>query len=67
MPLDGVYFAGSVARGVFSCGFDSDFASAFQSEGDFSAQFSDIQVSVIETDTAPLLGCVAAAQALRAR
>lgn len=65
MPLDGVYFAGSVARGLFSCGYDSEFASALQSEGDFSAQFSDIQVSVIDTDTAPLLGCAAAAQALQ--
>lgn len=64
MPLDGVYLAGSVARGVFSCGHSADFVSSLTDYRKFAATLSDIPVHLIESDTAPLIGCVEAARGL---
>lgn len=64
MPLDGLYLAGSVGRGVFSCGYLEPFTAALNAHDRFGALLTGLRVSVIEDDTAPLIGCAEAARML---
>ncbi len=60
LPLNGLYFAGSVARGVFDAGFAPVFRQSFADFGRFAPQLGHVPVSVIKDDAAALIGCVAA-------
>jgi len=62
MPLDGVYFAGSVARGVLGSDVVSEFAAELNRHRRFETLFDQIPVSIIEEDSAALLGCVVASR-----
>ncbi len=64
LPLDGIYFAGSVARGLFQSGLSSVFLAAFANHRQFRDQLSNIPVALILDDAAALLGC---ANACRSR
>jgi len=60
LPRDGVYFAGSVARGVLSAGFESEFIDAFRQFEKFEDELSNVPFAIIEDECAALIGCVAA-------
>ncbi len=62
LPLDGIYFAGSVARGVLGSGFDSAFISELDRHDRFRDLLNRIPVSVINEDAAALVGCAVAAR-----
>ncbi len=63
MPLDGVYFAGSVARGVLGSGLVSEFVAELMLHPRFRPLLGQIPVSIINEDAAALLGCVVASRA----
>lgn len=56
MPLDGIYFAGSVARGVLGTDKRSDLLAAFEADGPFQDMVSGVPISVITDDGAALYG-----------
>ena len=60
LPLDGIYLAGSVARGVFGHCKAADFDAAFRVPTLFGARFAHIPVFLINDDAAALSGCVLA-------
>jgi glucokinase len=59
LPTGGVYFAGSVSRGVFEAGLGEVFAVTFVKQGHFLKDIDKIPVSLITDDGAGLLGCSA--------
>lgn len=62
LPRDGVWFAGSVARGVFASGLAPEFIAAFRRFDKFGAQLAQTPISVIHDDFAALTGCHEAAR-----
>jgi len=60
MPLNGLYFAGSVVRGLFDAGFAPIFLANFARQGRFGTQLQSVPVSLVNDDAAALIGCVAA-------
>ncbi|MEP2027686.1 MAG: ROK family protein [Paracoccaceae bacterium] len=58
LPLSGIYFAGSVARGVLSALDHAEFASAAGTGQGMPRQFSHIPMSLITDDAAALVGCL---------
>lgn len=58
LPLNGIYFAGSVARGVLGAVDHGDFASAVEMEQGASQQFQQPPMSLITDDAAALVGCL---------
>jgi len=60
MPLNGIYFAGSVARAIFGNGDNRAFDSTFHAPSVFGDQVANIPVCVINDDAAALTGCAAA-------
>ncbi|WP_165390158.1 glucokinase [Thalassococcus sp. S3] len=62
MPLDGLYFAGSVARAVMQSEARDRFRKDFARPFDLREDLSGVPVSIITDDFAPLNGC---AQVLR--
>jgi glucokinase len=60
LPLNGLYFAGSVARGLFDAGFGPNFLQGSAKHDQFEAQLQNVPVSVIKDDAAALIGCVVA-------
>jgi glucokinase len=64
MPTGGIYFAGSVARGVFDAGMDQQFLAGLNASDHFLNAMGDIPIGVIRDDAAGLLGCAVAARAL---
>ncbi|NOX41200.1 MAG: glucokinase, partial [Alphaproteobacteria bacterium] len=58
LPLNGIYFAGSVARGLFQSGLSPVFLNAFANHRQFQEQLSNTPVALILDDAAALLGCV---------
>lgn len=62
LPLDGIYFAGSVARGVLNSGLGAEFISELDRHKRFKELLSRVPVSVINEDAAALVGCVVAAR-----
>lgn len=65
MPLGGLFFAGSVARGLFDAGFGDSFQRAFAQHGRFQERLQHVPVSVIQDDAAALVGCVAASSQMQ--
>jgi len=65
LPLDGIYLAGSVARGVFGGGANPHFDAAFHAPTLFDAELGKIPVSVINDDAAALTGCLVALEAVQ--
>lgn len=62
LPLNGIYFAGSVARGVLGSGLTSEFVSELDQHNRFAELLSQMPVSVINEDAAALVGCAVAAR-----
>ncbi|WP_166418563.1 glucokinase [Cochlodiniinecator piscidefendens] len=62
MPQNGIYFAGSVARGVFSAGFHDVFKTALRRDALFDQHVEHVPISVILEDEAALIGCATAAR-----
>ncbi|MCP5088678.1 MAG: glucokinase [Rhodobacteraceae bacterium] len=60
LPLNGIYFAGSVARGVLGTGLTAEFVAELNQHRRFKRLFSQMPVSIIKDDAAALVGCVAA-------
>ncbi len=63
LPLDGIYLAGSVARGVFGEGGAAVFAafeSAFRAPTLFGERLAHVPVYLINDDAAALRGCLVA-------
>ncbi len=60
LPLNGIYFAGSVARGIFGNGAQAGFLAAFRSPTLFNDQLAHIPVSLVNDDAAALTGCLVA-------
>ncbi len=58
LPLNGIYFAGSVARGVLSVVDHADFATGAGKGQGMSQQFRHIPMSLITDDAAALAGCL---------
>jgi glucokinase len=58
LPLNGIYFAGSVARGVLSAVDRAKFASAAGMGEGIPQQFHHIPMSLITDDAAALVGCL---------
>ncbi len=56
LPMGGIYFAGSVARGVLSTSAKSIFLESFTRPGRFLDQVEQVPVRVISDDGAALLG-----------
>ena len=67
LPRRGIYLAGSVARGVLSAGFASEFVAGFLQSSKFDNQLNSIPVSIIREDAAALIGCLEAVCAPSAR
>ncbi len=63
MPLGGIYFAGSVARGIFDAGLGPIFCDAMYEDTHFLPDIRGIPVRVIDNDAAGLIGCAIASQA----
>lgn len=57
MPLGGINFAGSVARGLFDAGLAPEFCKSFHARGHFLPTIRDIPVRLIKDDAAGLIGC----------
>lgn len=57
LPLNGIYFAGSVARGVLSAVDNDKFATATGTGQGMPQQFRHIPMSLITDDAAALVGC----------
>jgi glucokinase len=64
LPLNGIFFAGSVARGLFQANMAPSFLAAFANHQQFQDQLSNMPVSLILDDGAALIGCVNACTAL---
>ena len=62
LPLGGLYFAGSVARGLFDSGFGPVFLKELARRERFKAQLQNVPVNLINDDVAALIGCVAASR-----
>ena len=62
LPMDGIYFAGSIARVLFESGTKSTFCESFNNANNFNKEFKNVPISVINDDFAPLKGCFAATQ-----
>ncbi|MBV1895493.1 MAG: glucokinase [Rhodobacteraceae bacterium] len=56
LPLGGIYFAGSVARGVLQTDARVCFLEAFEADGPFSDLIGQVPVHVIVDDAAALVG-----------
>ncbi len=59
LPTSGLYFVGSVARGVFESPFKDDVITAFQVPVSPAMILPKIPMSVINSDNAGVLGCLA--------
>ena len=64
MPKGGIYFAGSIARGVFDAGMTAHFLNGLDAPNHFLTSMQDIPIRIIRDDAAGLLGCAVAAKAL---
>jgi len=62
LPLNGLYFAGSVARGLFDAGFGPVFQTSFAKHRRFETQLQHVPVFLITDDAAALIGCVSASR-----
>ncbi len=56
LPLGGIYFAGSVARGILGTNARASFLEAFDAAGPFSDLVGQVPVEVITDDAAALVG-----------
>lgn len=61
LPRDGLFLAGSVARGVIDAGFAPSFIASFAAPQRFSALINAVPVRLLTDDMAALSGCLAAA------
>lgn len=61
LPRDGLFLAGSVARGVIEAGFAPAFTSTFAAPQRFSGLIRAVPVRLLTDDMAALSGCLAAA------
>lgn len=61
LPRDGLYLAGSVARGVLEAGFAPAFAAGFTTPHRFAGFIQSVPVRLLTDDMAALSGCLAAA------
>ncbi len=61
MPLDGIYFAGGVARGLFQADTRSQFLRSYIGKDQFADILPNIPMSLIVKDEAALAGCAQAA------
>jgi len=61
LPRDGLFLAGSVARGVIEAGFAPAFAATFCAPQRFSDLIRAVPVRLLTDDMAALSGCLAAA------
>lgn len=57
LPFAGIYFAGSVSRGVLGAGMVDTFERVFVEQGHFFNNLADLPIKVISDDAAGLLGC----------
>jgi len=64
MPTGGVYFAGSVGRGVFESGMGLSFTDVFHQDH-FISCIKDIPIRTITDDGAGLIGCATAGLSLQ--
>ena len=60
MPREGLYLAGSVARGVIEAGFAAPFTAAYTAPQRFGDLVAGMPVRLITDDMAALAGCLAA-------
>ena len=60
LPADGIYFAGSVARGLFRAGITASFLPELNTLQRSAIQLGDFPVHVIDDDCAALYGCLSA-------
>ncbi|MBO6815838.1 MAG: ROK family protein [Rhizobiaceae bacterium] len=60
LPLDGIYFAGSVARAVFEAGVTHAFEAGLNTNRPIDLKLGQNPVYLIKEDTAALHGCLAA-------
>ncbi len=60
MPRDGIYLAGSVARGVVGADTAGAFTAAFTADAPFAEIPRSIRVALIDDDMAALTGCLRA-------
>lgn len=61
LPRDGLFLAGSVARGVIEAGYASAFATTFTGPHRFPDLVQSVPVRLLTDDMAALSGCLAAA------
>lgn len=61
LPRDGLFLAGSVARGVIEAGFGAAFVEAFTGPHRFPDLVQSVPVQILTDDMAALAGCLAAA------
>lgn len=62
LPMDGIYFAGGIARVLFDHGTIPAFCEAIRNYADFEIEVHKIPISVVNDDFAPLRGCYTALQ-----
>tara|TARA_R110002096_G_scaffold113077_6_gene246018 strand:- start:14822 stop:15745 length:924 start_codon:yes stop_codon:yes gene_type:complete len=60
MPVGGVFFAGSVGRGIFEAGMAAQFLEALHADSHFLDNIADVPIHMIKDDAAALIGCAAA-------
>lgn len=65
LPMGGIYFAGSVARGILSTSARSIFLDSFTRPGRFVEQVEQVPVRIISDDGAALLGAARIASVQR--
>lgn len=64
LPRNGLFFAGSVARGLFEAGLSAEFLAELGQHRQFTRILNEIAVSMIKDDSAALVGCAVASQML---
>lgn len=64
LPLDGIYFAGSVARGLFGGNREEAFLESLPSDGPFEHLIAQVPLRVIADDAAALFGLTRLARPL---
>ena len=57
LPVGGIYFAGSVSRGIFEAGMSAEFEKSFIKKPHFLKSLDELPINLITDDAAGLLGC----------
>ena len=57
LPVGGIYFAGSVSRGIFEAGMSAEFEKSFIKNPHFLKSLDEFPINLITDDAAGLLGC----------